>query len=424
MDLSGRSLRSLREDANLTQAELAAGLARLSGETCGPDADGRAPTAGMVSKWETDAKRPSARYRRLLGALLAEQLAASRDAARPAGSYHDETSGPRATGAGTDRTEPDTDRRTFLGGLVVLPGGCAEEAVRERLRLARALTADGRADALAKLADRIEREYEHRPPEAFSAGLAAAEVGLGEVLRDGARGADRARVLHAGGRLATLRANVEFNLGREPVARLALVEAHGLAALSQDRDLQGWAWVNQAMVELYSRRPAAALSAAEQGVAVLGGGPLAAYLHNYRARALARLADAAGARRAVADSYKVMNSLGPQEQGSPGFSRTTYHPLDLASETVTVMAALGEARQALDLAARVRVGVDSAGLSGLRAQARFSEAHALLLARKPEKAAELVRQAHDLTAARRPWWFEVHAAQFRAAAWAARSGNS
>jgi len=102
------------------------------------------------------------------------------------------------------------------------------------------------------------------------------------------------------GWLALLAGCLEYDAGMAASARATRRTAEQIGREVDHPGLSGWAAEMSAWFALTAGRYRAAIDAAEQGLALAGADPVAIQLHAHRAKALARLGDAAGVRDALA----------------------------------------------------------------------------------------------------------------------------
>lgn len=198
-------------------------------------------------------------------------------------------------------------------------------------------------DALDHLvADQIAR-YEQEGPHRL-----VGEVGqllhLGQRIRTyRTTQADSIRLAGLSGRLAGLLAYMAVNRKRFDLAAAYCVEAAAGATVAQDRDLAAWVKGTESFAAYYRHRYAEAVEHAREGQRLATGpGQRIRLLVNGEARALAKLGETRGARRAVDRAFDALDRTDVPGGMSPCISFAPYSWARTVANAATVYLSLGD----------------------------------------------------------------------------------
>ena len=147
--------------------------------------------------------------------------------------------------------------------------------------------------------------------------------------------------------------------GRFPLARAYCFESFELGDFAQDSNLQAWARGLQSFCEYYAQRYDDALKFAADGLNYAGSGPQSVRLAvNGVARAMGKLGDADGVRRAVENAYELM-SLNDVPSGLPSsISLECYSAAQAASNAATAYLSLGESEKVQEYVSQAMPEID------------------------------------------------------------------
>ncbi len=269
-------LRQCRELRGWTQQELADALARtawdLYQQRVGINAD-------MVSKWERGIKVPSALYRRVLHRTLPGVSPSS------------------IGGVAQSYGRPD---------VPTLDHEPISDVAARSLWLTSTQTSSEYLDAVEGLISAVVDSYEKQGPRALIGTVVQRRRDVELHLRRPQPIKQVSRLFTLAGQLSGLLAYMSVNLGRFHLADAYCDEAFALAQHAEDRELQAWSRGTASLSSYYAGDFAMALATARDGLRYAAGGAQAIRLAiNGEARALARLGNNAGAKRAVDLAYLV-----------------------------------------------------------------------------------------------------------------------
>jgi hypothetical protein len=135
---------------------------------------------------------------------------------------------------------------------------------------------------------------------------------------------------------------VAVGRGAFPLARAYCLEAFRLGDFAENANLQAWARGLQSFCEYYARDYREALRLAEDGLTYAQDGPQSVRLTiNGVARALGKLGDAEGVRRAVGEAYELMSRNDVPDGVPSSIALECYSAAQTASNAATAYVSLG-----------------------------------------------------------------------------------
>ncbi|MEU4162966.1 hypothetical protein [Actinoplanes sp. NPDC026670] len=130
--------------------------------------------------------------------------------------------------------------------------------------------------------------------------------------------------------------------GAFPLARAYCLEAFQLGEFADDTNLQAWACGLQSFCEYYAQDYREALRLAQYGLTFAQGGPQSVRLTiNGAARAMGKLQDAEGVRRAVGEAYELMAQNDVPVGVPSSIALECYSAAQTAGNAATAYVALG-----------------------------------------------------------------------------------
>jgi DNA-binding XRE family transcriptional regulator len=166
-----------------------------------------------------------------------------------------------------------------------------------------------------------------------------------EALLDECRAPDqRRRLFDIAAGTAGLLGYIAVGRGNFPLARAYCAEAFQLGNLAHDPNLQAWARGTHSFCEYYAGRYDEALHLALDGLRYAKAGPQSVRLIvNGAARALGKLGDVDGVRRAVGDALDLMSRNDPPPGLPSSIITGCYSAAQTASNAATAYVSLGMA---------------------------------------------------------------------------------
>lgn len=239
-----------------------------------------------------------------------------------------------------DRASADVTRPKLGLGPSGVESGEGAQLVLRLLDVAGPATA---LDALGHLVSDQVARYEQEGPHRL-----AGEVGqllhVGRHIRTcRTTRADSTRLAGLTGRLSGLLAYMAVNRKRFDLSAAYCVEAAACATVAQDRDLAAWIKGTESFAAYYRHRYAEAVEHAREGQRLAtGAGQRIRLVVNGEARALAKLGETRGARRAVDLAFDALDRTEVPDGMSPCISFAPYSWARTVANAATVYLSLGD----------------------------------------------------------------------------------
>lgn len=175
------------------------------------------------------------------------------------------------------------------------------------------------------------------------------------------------------------------NAGHEANAEAYSTEALQLAQEIDDSELMMWVFGTRSLGAYYAGRYGQALEWADAGLAIDRCNPQAIrLLANGRARALGKLGDPTGARRAIAEAEDLSSEYRLPDGLTPCISFAPYSIARTLANAATAHVALGNTREVMQYAEQVDELVEQSDSAWSRALVRLDVATALLADPQPD----------------------------------------
>lgn len=390
----GAELRLLREQAGLSQDRLGK-LVSYSGDLIAAvEKAQRWPTAGLVEAVD-EALATGGALARLFPLMKAQRPSrAGPEAGAPA--PH-----PEVSGVITPALDMPPAEASAASAAEALESPL--DIVRRTQAAAESSVDDAVLIMLDQLVDYAIRQYEYVGPQALAPAIVEQRQWVGRTMLTTQHPRHRDRLFVLAAELSGILAALALDLGRLVTARSYAVEAFRLAELVQRLDVQAWVRGTQSLIEYYAGRYMEALAFAHDGQRLQPDGPqMVRLLVNGEARALGRLGDEVGARRAVDRSYQLLATPNGTRVASASLDRSPYCEVRTAANAATAFLSLGQATEVIELARRVLPVFDAQELRGPQALTRLDVASALAVDRRTgtgEEVASLVRESLTVASA-------------------------
>ncbi|GGK33974.1 hypothetical protein [Nocardia camponoti] len=222
-----------------------------------------------------------------------------------------------------------------------------------------------------------------------------------------------ARLYRIAGQTSGALAYMAVNVGRFRHAEVYIQETVGLAKFTGDQQLMAWTRGTESFAYYYQGEYSRAVDAAREGIRVADGSREAIRLYsNGLARALGKIGDSEGVKRAVADAVKLGETCDAPSGLTPALSFEPYGAARVMANAATAHLSAGEFQQTLDYGQLVSELVDTSDSVWSQALVRLDVATAFAnqTNREVEHAMKLGMEA--LTACReqpiRSVWQRAH----------------
>jgi transcriptional regulator with XRE-family HTH domain len=229
------------------------------------------------------------------------------------------------------------------------PDKCDQHPVTENVidvldrirRLTRAVDPDVISGLQDDLRDTI-RQYENLDHSTLGPSLVKRRVWVGSLLDECSHPPQHLELFQIAGVTSGLLGYVAVGRGAFPLARAYCAEAFHLGRLAHDANLQAWARGLQSFCEYYSGQYHKALQLATDGLNYAASGPQSVRLTiNGAARAMGKLGDAEGVRRAVDRAYDLLSRNDVPAGVPSSISLECYSAAQTASNAATAYVSLG-----------------------------------------------------------------------------------
>lgn len=217
-----------------------------------------------------------------------------------------------------------------------------------------------------------------------------------ELVDECSRPQQRQQLFEVAGETSGLLGYLAVGRGEFPLARAYCLEAYTFTDLAEDPNLRAWARGLQSFCEYYAGRFADALDYAQDGLACAPSGPQNVRLMiNGAARAMGKLRDAEGVRRAVDTAYEMLAHHNPPDGIPSSVSLGCYSETQTASNAATAYVALGMPDKVEQYAALALPEISKFGSPWSRSLVAIDLAHAQIAAKNPDldRATNLVLSA-------------------------------
>ncbi|WP_330249706.1 helix-turn-helix transcriptional regulator [Nocardia sp. NBC_00565] len=199
-------------------------------------------------------------------------------------------------------------------------------------------------DIIEHLADSTRltiEQYETIDSSSLVGGLVKQRAWIDELLDECSRPQQRQQLFEIAGQTSGLLGFITASLGNFPLSRAYCLEAFQLGDFVDDMNLQAWARGLQSFCEYYAGRYDEALRYAQDGLNYAKSGPQSVRLTiNGAARALGKLGDTNGVRRAVDESYALMEQNNAPNGAPSSISLGCYSAAQVAGNAATAYLSL------------------------------------------------------------------------------------
>jgi len=185
-------------------------------------------------------------------------------------------------------------------------------------------------------------EYEGLDHASLNPVLVKQRAWIDSLLEECSHPQQRQQLFRIAAATAGLLGYVAVGRGAFPLARAYCLEAFQLGDFAEDSNLQAWARGLQSFCEYYARDYREALRLANDGLSYARGGPQSVRLTiNGAARAMGKLEDADGVRRAVDEAYELMSHNDVPNGVPSSVALECYSAAQTASNAATAYVSLG-----------------------------------------------------------------------------------
>jgi len=246
---------------------------------------------------------------------------------------------PRGTiAATTDRTTPAEVRSPTLHDQ-----GITEEliAVLGRIQKLNRSIDPGIVDHLAISTRLTIEQYETIDSSSVVGGLVKQRAWIEDLLGECSHPRQSRQLLEIAGQTSGLLGFITAGLGNFPLSRAYCLEAFQLGGFVENMNLQAWARGLQSFCEYYAGRYDEALRYAQDGLNYAKSGPQSVRLIiNGEARAFGKLGDTDGVRRAVDESYALIEQNNAPDGAPSSISLGCYSAAQVAGNAATAYVSL------------------------------------------------------------------------------------
>ena len=256
---------------------------------------------------------------------------------------------------------------------------------------------------LSVMAEELIRRYEELIHADILPLLVKQRAWVDELIGESNHLGQRRRLLEIAAETSGLLGYLAVGRSNFQLARAYCAEAFKLGEVAESGNLQAWARGLQSFCEYYSRDYEQALRFAQDGLAHAKSGPQSVRLAaNGVARAMGKLGDADGVRRAVDHAYACLSCNQVPDGFPSSVSLECYSAAQAASNAATAYVSLGMWREAEAYIDKALPGLVNSTSPWSRSLIMLDQASSLVLSRDGdlEHAARLAMDAIEISAGR------------------------
>lgn len=189
-------------------------------------------------------------------------------------------------------------------------------------------------------------QYESLDHSSLNPVLVKQRIWIDSLLNECGHPRQRQQLYLTAAATAGLLGYIAVGRGAFPLARAYCLEAFQLGEFAESPNLQAWARGLQSFCEYYAQDYREALRLAQHGLTYANDGPQSVRLTiNGAARAMGKLGDADGVRRAVDESYELMSRNNVPAGVPSSIALECYSAAQTASNAATAFVSLGSPDQ-------------------------------------------------------------------------------